>query len=65
MENIVFATGVYVDKKKPSNWVEVTEEGCIFCGCGNEIGILCEFPYIHEYCDDCPLKQIKCDSISF
>lgn len=51
-----FKTGIYQNKGDEKNYVEVTEEGCIFCCVKGGVGILCEYPYIGEFCDNCPLK---------
>lgn len=51
-----FSKGIYYDKSDPKHFVEVTEEGCIFCCVSNGVGILCEYPSIGEFCDFCPIK---------
>ena len=65
MSDVIFPSGRYVDGERHLYWVEVDEEGCIFCGCGNGIGILCEYPLIGEFCDNCPLEQLIPCSTSF
>lgn len=52
----VFKPGIYKNKNYKNKYAEVTTEGCIFCCVKGGIGILCEYPYINEYCDQCPLK---------
>ena len=51
-----FETGIYKRPNDPKHYVEVTIEGIIVCYTTNGLGILCDYPYIEEYCDDCPLK---------
>lgn len=57
MEKKQFAVGVYPDEVHKGHEVEVTEEGCIFCGVVGGWKLLCEYPYIGEFCDECPLKK--------
>ena len=51
-----FVKGIYKLKEDDVHFVEVTDEGCIFCCRKGGLGILCEYPYIGEFCDECPLK---------
>ena len=57
MTKIQFATGIYNDSIHKEHEVEVTEEGYIFCGRIGGLKLLCDYPYIGEFCDGCPLGK--------
>lgn len=57
MEKQQFVPGIYPDEVHKGHQVEVTEEGYICCGVAGGIKILCDYPYIGEFCDGCPLKK--------
>lgn len=57
MKEKKFVAGIYPDEVHKDHEVEVTEEGIIFCGKVNGWKLLCNYPYIGEICEDCPLKK--------